>query len=84
MPNARAGFTVAQAMTVSRSLVAEVLEDGQPVPGFERSRCLPIHEDGLDHVVRWQNKESLPSLGSRPIDIRLRLTDAEIFALWSE
>ena len=64
------------------SLVAEIIDEGNPVPGFEASNCVPFSGDSLDHVVRWRGDASLTSLEGRPVDVRFNLTDAEIFSLW--
>jgi hypothetical protein len=64
------------------SLVAEIVEHGSTVPGFEASSCLSMSEDSLDHVVRWQGDPSLGQLKGRPVEVRLRLTNAEVFSLW--
>ena len=66
------------------SLVAEIVERGGIVPGFEASSCMPMSEDSLDHVVRWQGNPSLAQLDGRSVDVRLRLTNAELFSLWWE
>ena len=66
------------------SVVAEIVEHGAPVPGFEASRCLSMSEDSLDHVMRWQGDPSLAQLDGRPVDVRFKLTNAEAFSLWWE
>jgi hypothetical protein len=64
------------------SLVAEIVEGGNPVPGFEASNCIPLSDDSLDHVVRWRGDASLTSLEGRSADIVIKLTNAEVFSLW--
>jgi len=64
------------------SLVAEIVEGGNPVPGFEASNCIPLSDDSLDHVVRWRGDASLTSLKGRSADIVIKLTNAEVFSLW--
>jgi hypothetical protein len=66
------------------SLVAEIVEHGGPVPGFEASNCLSMSEDSLDHVMRWQGDPALAQLDGRAVDVRLNLTNAEVFSLWWE
>ena len=65
------------------SLVAEVVVDGQVAPGLDAASCLPMTEDALDHVFRWQAGASPASVGGGPVDVRITLTNAEVFSLWS-
>jgi hypothetical protein len=65
------------------SLVAEIVgDDGRPLPGFEAGSCIPLTEDSLDHVVRWRGGPSLAQLDANAAEIGIRLTSAEIFAIW--
>jgi hypothetical protein len=38
--------------------------------------------DSLDHVVQWDGERWPTQLGGRPVDVVVRLTDAELFSLW--
>ena len=66
------------------SLAAEVVVDGAVVPGFEASSCVPVNSDSLDHSVRWQGNPSLAHLQGKPVDVKVRLTNAELFSMWWE
>ena len=64
------------------SLVAEIVEDGRPLPGLEASNCVPLRENALDHVMPWRGVQSLETLKGRPVSINIKLTNAELFSLW--
>ena len=65
------------------SLVAEVIEEGRPVPGLEASNCVPLTEDSLDHALRWRGGALLGSLKGKRAEVSVKLTNAEVFSLWS-
>jgi hypothetical protein len=43
-----------------------------------------LNADSLDHVVQWQGGPSPAQLGRRPVDVIVKLADAELFSLWWE
>ncbi len=63
-------------------LAVELAADGGPVPGFGAATCVPMTTDSLDHVVQWDGERCPTQLGGRPVDVVVRLTDAELFSLW--
>ena len=65
------------------SLVAEVIEKGRPVPGLEASNCVPLTADSLDHALRWRGGALLGSLKGKHVEVSIKLTNAEVFSLWS-
>lgn len=70
------------ANAVGGSLVAEIVFDGRPIPGFEASNCLPLTEDSPDHILRWRGDASLAPFNGKTVNINFKLTNAEIFSLW--
>ena len=53
---------------------------GQPIPGFALAECREINKDDLACVVSWKNGSDLSSLAGKPIRLRFRLKDADLFA----
>lgn len=66
------------------SLVIELSKNGEPIEGFNESNCVPMKEDSLDHTIRWRNSPNLPHIQPGEIDISVKLTNSEIFSIWSE
>ncbi|MFN7938079.1 MAG: hypothetical protein U0R19_32420 [Bryobacteraceae bacterium] len=70
---------------------AEVLDfDGNVVPGYGRSQCVPIRGDALRHALRWKSAAGpvgLPAAVNRSpfraIRLRFYLRNAELYSLRS-
>ncbi len=56
-------------------------ESGAPLPRFSMADMEPVYGDRLDGVISWSTGADLSSLQGKPIRIRIRLRDADIFAL---
>lgn len=54
---------------------------GQPMPGFTLAECRELNTDNLACVVSWKNGHDVSSLAGKPIRLRFRLKDADLFAL---
>lgn len=55
--------------------------DGQPLPGFELEKCIPIAGDHLEAPVRWQGEPALPRLtAGEEIVAQVELQDATLYA----
>jgi len=54
---------------------------GQPIPGFTLADCRELNTDDLARVVSWKNGSDVSSLAGKPIRLRFRLKDADLFAL---
>ncbi|MCL4193581.1 MAG: hypothetical protein KJZ87_17725, partial [Thermoguttaceae bacterium] len=54
---------------------------GQPVPGFTLAECNELNTDDLARVVTWNNRHDVSSLAGKPVRLRFRLKDADLFAL---
>jgi hypothetical protein len=55
-------------------------EDGTPLPGFSESDCDPIRADTLRHEVTWKGQSDVSALAGKPIRVRLRLGDGEVYS----
>jgi len=64
-------------------LAVELANDfGAPIPGFEAARCLPLQANSLDHVVRWEGGWPLVGRAGRPVEVKMKMANAEVFSLW--
>ncbi|OHB77495.1 MAG: hypothetical protein A2W31_12170 [Planctomycetes bacterium RBG_16_64_10] len=54
---------------------------GKPIPGFTLAECSELSTDDLARVVSWKNGADVSSLAGKPIRLRFRLKDADLFAL---
>jgi hypothetical protein len=63
------------------SVVVELLDtDHRPVPGFTAAEFEPLYGDELDAVARW-NGRRLAEAPVKPVRLRVRLADADVFAI---
>ena len=53
---------------------------GKPIPGFTLGECVEINTDDLSWVVTWKSGSSVMSLSGKPVRLRFRLKDADLFA----
>ena len=64
-------------------LRAELIDqDGNAIPGFGISECLPLRKDSTCIEVRWRDQKNLASLADQPVRIRFSLTEGSLFAFW--
>ncbi len=60
---------------------AEILDtNSDPIPGFELRRCEEIYGDELEGLVTWDGDGDLSELSCRPIKLRFKLRDADIYS----
>lgn len=55
--------------------------DGQPIAGYSMRDCEVLYGNELDHVVHWRGSPDLTRFENQPIRLRLRLHDADWYAL---
>ena len=55
-------------------------EGGTPVPGFAMADANEIHDDSVEHEVRWKAGPDVTRLQHRPIRLRFRMRHAELYA----
>jgi len=55
--------------------------EGNSLPGFTLDDCEPIWGDHIARVVKWKNSPNLAALASKPVRLRVDLTDADLFSL---
>ena len=70
------------ATSAAGSIHVELQDEyGVPLPGFAMEDAEPIFGDCLDGAVSWAAGFDLSTLRGRPVRIRMRLRDADVFAL---
>lgn len=55
-------------------------EAGATIPGFALSDCKELSTDDLARAVEWKNTGDVSPLAGKPIRLRFRLKDADLFA----
>lgn len=53
----------------------------QVVDGFQLNACQPIEVDEIAQVVRWRGNQSLATLAGKPVRLRIRLQQADLYSL---
>lgn len=53
---------------------------GKPIPGFTLAECQELNTDDTDRVVSWVKGSDVSSLAGKPIRLRFRLKDADLYA----
>ncbi len=75
-----AGPLLVNADARGGSLRVEVLgADGEHLPGFEASDCLPVTTDGTDLPVRWKTQAAVP-LADKGVRLRFILREAKLYS----
>ncbi len=74
------------ALNVSSSAAGGVFVEiqdaaGRPIPGFTLAECGELNTDDLARVVSWKKGSDVSSLAGKPIRLRFRMKDADLFAL---
>ena len=54
---------------------------GNPLPGFELNRCLPIIGDQIERTVSWQAGSNLSKLACKPVRLRFVMKDADLYSI---
>lgn len=54
--------------------------EGQPIPGFSLADSDEIFGDSLDRTVTWKEKTDTAALAGKPVRMRLRLHDADVYS----
>jgi hypothetical protein len=55
-------------------------EAGAPLPGRRLEDCPEFYGDKIEGIVRWRGGADLSAHAGRPVRLRIRLRDAEVFA----
>ncbi len=60
----------------------EILDEaGKPMPGYAAGDCNKIIGNEIRRTVTWKNKDNLSDLAGKPVRLRFRITDADLYSL---
>ncbi|MDB6003077.1 MAG: hypothetical protein JWR15_64, partial [Prosthecobacter sp.] len=60
----------------------EILDEaGKPLPGYAAGDCDKIIGNEIRRTVTWKNNASLHKLADKPVRLRFRITDADLYSL---
>ena len=69
------------ATSAAGSLHVELADaEGRPLPGFSLTDSDEHFGDNLDRTVTWNAKSDTSALAGKPVRLRFRLRDAEIYS----
>jgi hypothetical protein len=63
------------------SVQVELLQDGEPAAGFTLSDCDAVVGDSIEKTVSWGGRTDLSALAGQPVQLRFKLTDADVYAM---
>ena len=81
-PNGESDQKVSE-MDQSYLMVAAFDAAGNPIPGFEREKCLIRREDRIDIPLKWTGK-SARELAGQTICLRFFMRSANVYAVYSQ
>jgi hypothetical protein len=68
--------------SASGEVKVEILgEDGNPVPSFTMRECEELYGDEIEGEVCWKSGSDISRLSGRVVRLRLRMRDADVYAL---
>lgn len=77
-------YLVINAKTINTAIsfiTAEISdENGNPIPGFENTECIPFTGDYLSFAMAWQGGNMLSDLKGLPVQITFYLYNADLFS----
>jgi len=67
------------------SILVEILdENGVPIPNFTLKDCDPLFGDTLKRKVSWSGKSDVSSLSGKAVQLRFKISDADLYSLQFE
>ncbi len=74
-------LTVNLESSAAGGLTVEIQDaDGKPLPGYTLADCPEISTDDLARVVSWKHGSDVSALAGKPVRLRFRLKDADLYA----
>ncbi len=55
--------------------------NGQPLPGFSLAECDELFGDTISRTVTWADRDDLSALAGRHLQLRMVLSDADLYSL---
>ncbi|WP_298862385.1 hypothetical protein [uncultured Gimesia sp.] len=62
-------------------VVAIETPDGKPIPGFTAQDCTEVFGDSLARPVYWKNSSDVSQLAGKPVRLKIKLKDADLYSL---
>ena len=63
------------------SILVEIQDgSGIPIPGLTLDDCAEVFGDKIDGTVRWKGDAGLGTLSGKPVRMRVRMRDADLYA----
>ena len=56
-------------------------EAGKALPGYAAGDCQKIIGNEIRRVVSWGGKDNVSALAGKPVRLRFRITDADLYSL---
>ena len=67
----------------SGSVQVEILgNDGLPMDGYDKARCVMENFDQIRQIVRWKGQDGLQHLEDKVIQLKFYLREAKLFSFW--
>ncbi len=74
-------LVVNYATSAAGSIRVELQDaEGKALPGFVMGQCPRIYGDEIERVVRWEGNPDLGALAGKPVRLRVRLKDADLYS----
>jgi len=54
---------------------------GKAIPGFAMDDCPPIYGDEIERMVKWNGGSDVSSLAGKPVKLRVKLKDADLYSV---
>jgi len=75
-------LVVNYATSAAGSLQVEVQDEGgKPLPGYSLVEMAPLFGDEIARAVRWKSRADVSGARGRPVRLRFRLRDADLYAV---
>lgn len=55
--------------------------EGKPIPGFTMKDSEELFGNEIEHVVTWKGKSDVSALAGKPVRLRVKLRDADLYSL---
>jgi len=55
--------------------------EGRPLPGFDLAKSETLFGDEIAHEVQWKPAADVSKLAGKPVRLRIRLRDADLFSI---
>ena len=62
--------------------VGLLTRNGEPIPGYVATDCVPVVGDGIDLPISWMAQAKLVGLDQSQVRIRFQLKNAKLFSFW--